>query len=251
MEPPLSTDSCALYTHAELDEACMDASMAATEQTYAHCQAVINGKDATILTLKEFQDLSYKALELEEDWLDYDNLLNPYGRRRAFVEKCLIQFEMTHYQEAAPIMQDPVARGRRLDAYDQVMSSPHLLTLIFEQTLTDLDKFYGDDNFNARRTAAKCISASARLMQTCKLAYDIGKEAGFPKRSQEVCEEKFKNDVRRVKRFYFHDLHHFWPSECVSCIPDPHRIFECNCGTHDSYCKKCGLYMACQECYSD
>ena len=35
---------------------------------------------------------------------------------------------------------------------------------------------------------------------------------------------------------------------CVSCIPDPNRMFDCNCGTYDSYCVKCGSYIACVYC---
>ena len=35
---------------------------------------------------------------------------------------------------------------------------------------------------------------------------------------------------------------------CVSCVPDPTRMFDCNCGTHDSYCVKCGSYFACVMC---
>ena len=41
-----------VYTLAVVDEACMDASMSATEQTYAHCQTVIDEKDATINALQ-------------------------------------------------------------------------------------------------------------------------------------------------------------------------------------------------------
>ena len=35
---------------------------------------------------------------------------------------------------------------------------------------------------------------------------------------------------------------------CVSCIPDPNRVFDCNCGTYDSYCVDCGKYMVCEKC---
>ena len=45
-----------VYTLAVVDEACMDASMSATEQTYAHCQTVIDEKDATINALQVERD---------------------------------------------------------------------------------------------------------------------------------------------------------------------------------------------------
>ena len=32
------------------------------------------------------------------------------------------------------------------------------------------------------------------------------------------------------------------------CEPDLERMFDCNCGTNDSYCIKCKAYMSCEIC---
>ena len=32
------------------------------------------------------------------------------------------------------------------------------------------------------------------------------------------------------------------------CEPDPELQFDCNCGSHDSYCRLCGRYMECEIC---
>ena len=34
------------------------------------------------------------------------------------------------------------------------------------------------------------------------------------------------------------------------CEADPERMFDCDCGTCDSYCVKCEAYMPCQQCSS-
>ena len=59
-----STDHSALYTRAEVNELRIDASMAATKKTYAHCRAVITEKDATINNaLQDERDRFEAALE--------------------------------------------------------------------------------------------------------------------------------------------------------------------------------------------
>ena len=35
---------------------------------------------------------------------------------------------------------------------------------------------------------------------------------------------------------------------CCKCEPDPERMYDCNCGTNDSYCVKCEAYMPCPHC---
>ena len=35
---------------------------------------------------------------------------------------------------------------------------------------------------------------------------------------------------------------------CSKCEPDPERMFDCNCGTNDSYCVSCEAYMVCPHC---
>ena len=63
MESFLTNGFTNLYTRAEVDEFCVDASMDATEKTYANCQAVITKKDATINALLEERDQFKDALE--------------------------------------------------------------------------------------------------------------------------------------------------------------------------------------------
>ena len=59
-----STDHSALYTRAEVDEFRIDASMARTKKTYAHCQVLIIEKDATINNaLQDERDRFEAALE--------------------------------------------------------------------------------------------------------------------------------------------------------------------------------------------
>ena len=50
-------------------------------------------------------------------------------------------------------------------------------------------------------------------MQTCKLAYNIGKAAGFPKKSQDVMKANISAPVfvDKVKAMYNKDLNKFWP----------------------------------------
>ena len=35
------------------------------------------------------------------------------------------------------------------------------------------------------------------------------------------------------------------------CRPDPSRMFDCDCGTGDSYCLYCLEYLPCQLCAPD
>ena len=52
--------------------------------------------------------------------------------------------------------------------------------------------------------------------------------------------EFFDNTYDFLKQFAFNN------QKC--CEPDPSRMFDCNCGTNDSYCVDCGKYMACEDC---
>ena len=52
--------------------------------------------------------------------------------------------------------------------------------------------------------------------------------------------EFFDNSYDFLKQFAFNN------QKC--CEPDPSRMFDCNCGTNDSYCVDCGKYMACVTC---
>ena len=53
-----------MYTRAEVNELRIDASMAATKKTYAHCRAVITEKDASINNaLQDERDRFEVALE--------------------------------------------------------------------------------------------------------------------------------------------------------------------------------------------
>ena len=65
MESFLTNGITNLYTQAEVDELCIDASMNAAEKTYENCQAVAPPveKDATINALQEERDQFKDALE--------------------------------------------------------------------------------------------------------------------------------------------------------------------------------------------
>ena len=52
--------------------------------------------------------------------------------------------------------------------------------------------------------------------------------------------ECFDNTYDFLKQFAFNN------QKC--CVPDPTRMYDCNCGTNDSYCVDCGKYLACEEC---
>ena len=72
MEESASTDHPTLYTRAQLEEACMNAGMDATEQTYANFEAVITEKDATIDALQKERHELKKSLD--EELHDYIEL---------------------------------------------------------------------------------------------------------------------------------------------------------------------------------
>ena len=36
-------------------------------------------------------------------------------------------------------------------------------------------------------------------------------------------------------------------AQCM-CEPDPERMYDCNCGTNDTYCVSCEAYMPCELC---
>ena len=72
----------------------------------------------------------------------------------------------------------------------------------------------------------------------------LGKEAGknvMPPRCLFIKDrECFDNTYDFLKQFAFNN------QKC--CVPDPTRMYDCNCGTNDSYCVDCGKYLACEEC---
>ena len=74
------------------------------------------------------------------------------------------------------------------------------------------------------------------LKEDCGLVWNIR----MPKCLFNKDRECFDNTYDFLKQFAFNN------NKC--CVPDASRIFDCNCGTNDSYCVDCGKYMACEEC---
>ena len=62
--------------------------------------------------------------------------------------------------------------------------------------------------------------------------------------TQKECIKKrvcFDNSLDFLKQFAF-------KKEPKCCLPDLTRMFDCDCGSNDSYCVMCGRYLACQLC---
>ena len=79
----------------------------------------------------------------------------------------------------------------------------------------------------------------ARLKR--KLSGNEGGENAMPPTCPFIKDRKFfDNTYDFLKQFAFNNKKY--------CVPDRTRMFDCNCGTNDSYCVDCGEVMKCEEC---
>ena len=199
--------------------------MDARGQAIAQCKKDINEKDAEINALKEHQGLahayinaSFRNILESANWNRFAHKCFGVFGSRAFMEQCIVHYEMTHYREEAPIMQDKDKRARVIDLHNDVLSDGQpYVSIIFEQTFTPINKIVIENNacsYEDNEIAFDCLLASASLMQTCKMAYNIGKVAGFPKKSQDACKAKLPKTLdstsyTMIKFRYNEDLNKF------------------------------------------